>query len=224
VMYCLSPTSLNLYLNCPRCFWLAIVKNVKRPSSPMSSIPIKMDSIIKNYFDRYRAVGELPPILRGQVTGRLTQGMPTTLRHEEENGILLWGRPDDYFEFEDGATVPFDHKTRSGPPGDIHPAYKLQMSVYSYLLRLNGYKTADNALFGFYFPDESDLHIGMRIRCMVVKVATDPDGVKNLVTRACDVLHGSMPEAAENCRYCSWNEEIQKLLPPTSPLIKETEG
>jgi len=48
--YRLSPSNLNLMQDCPRCFWLTMVKKIKRPSGPMSSIPIKMDSIIKNYF------------------------------------------------------------------------------------------------------------------------------------------------------------------------------
>ena len=99
--YKLSPSSLNLLEDCPRCFWLHYNKKIKRPSGPMSSIPIKMDSIIKHYFDRYREKGELPPMIREAVRGKLPEDMPKTLKHNEEHGIILWGRPDEYFELED---------------------------------------------------------------------------------------------------------------------------
>lgn len=39
--YKLSPSSLNLLEDCPRCFWLKMVKKIKRPMGPMSSIPSK---------------------------------------------------------------------------------------------------------------------------------------------------------------------------------------
>lgn len=206
--YNLSASRLNLFQDCPRCFWLAMIKNVKRPSGPMSSIPIKMDSIIKNYFDKYRAIGELPPIIAGQVTGRLPKDMPKTLQHEEDNGILLSGRCDDYIELEDGAMAPFDHKTKSRPPKDIHPAYRLQLDVYSYLMQMNDYKTANKAFLAYYHPDFSDLHNGMRIYCTVIEVITNPDHVQDIMLKARDVLNGSMPEPGENCGYCRWVEKI----------------
>lgn len=74
--YKLSPSSLNLLEDCPRCFWLKMVKKIYRPMGPMSSIPIKMDSIIKHYFNKYRDLGQLPPIIEGKVTGWLAIGMP----------------------------------------------------------------------------------------------------------------------------------------------------
>jgi len=209
--YNLSASRLNLFQDCPRCFWLAMIKNVKRPSGPMSSIPIKMDSIIKNYFDKYRAIGELPPIIAGQITGRLPKNMPKTLQHEEDNGILLWGQPDDYFELEGGAMAPFDHKTKSKPPKDIHPAYRLQLDIYSYLMQMNDYKTANMAFLAFYFPDDSELHNGMNLHCTVVEVNTNPHHIKELINTAMDVLTGSIPRRGENCEYCKWVEKIHGI-------------
>ncbi|PJE50498.1 MAG: hypothetical protein COV29_03765 [Candidatus Yanofskybacteria bacterium CG10_big_fil_rev_8_21_14_0_10_36_16] len=51
----LSPTSgLNLYRDCPRCFWLAYNKSVHRPRGIFPSLPGGMDLVIKDYFDQYR--------------------------------------------------------------------------------------------------------------------------------------------------------------------------
>lgn len=209
--YKLSPSSLNLLEDCPRCFWLHMVKKIKRPSGPMSSIPIKMDSIIKHYFNTYRELGVLPPIIHGKITGKLAVDMPKTLTHEEENEITLTGRPDEYFELEDKNIVAFDHKTKSKAPEDVHSSYQLQLNVYSYLLKAMGYKTTNKAYLAFYYPDDCELHNGMCIHCTVIEVKTNPSHAKELVNKAYNVLNGPMPKHSNNCEYCKWHQEIIKF-------------
>jgi hypothetical protein len=208
--YYLSPSSLNLYLDCPRCFWFAMVKNVKRPSGPMSSIPIKMDSIIKSYYNRYRG-GILPPMLKGQVKGRLAVGMPVTLRYEPLNGVFLQGRPDDYVEQNNENVVVLDNKTSSKAPQEIHPSYRTQLDSYTYLLMRNGYKTIPKAYVAYFFPGESDLHKGMNMTCNVIEVCTDPNRIENLLRKAVKVLYGSVPNPGRFCRYCEWTRSLTNL-------------
>lgn len=205
--YKLSSSKLNLMVTCPRCFWLAMIKNVKRPASPMSSIPIKMDSIIKHYFNGYRG-NQLPPILNGKINGRLAVGMPLTLRSDVGNGIVLWGRPDDYIELEDSVIVVLDHKTASKTPTVVHPSYKLQMSVYSYLLNEMGYKTTNKAYLTYFTPDDCDLHNGMKINCSIIEVTTDSSHVVDLMDTAYEILNGAMPEPGEHCEFCRWAQDI----------------
>jgi len=50
-MYKISPSTINLMLECPRCFWLQIVKNIKRPAGIFPSLPSGMDKILKVHFD-----------------------------------------------------------------------------------------------------------------------------------------------------------------------------
>ena len=71
----LSPSTLGLFKECPRCFWLHIKKNHKRPQGPFPSLPSGMDTVIKNYFDKYR--GALPPELEGKVDGVLFNDLKT---------------------------------------------------------------------------------------------------------------------------------------------------
>lgn len=210
--YCLSPFTLNLLEDCSRCFWLAMVKKIKRPSGPVSSIPVKMDSIIKHYFDNYRSRGELPPLVHGQVQGTLPIGMPKSLKYDVGNGIVLWGRPDDYLEDYEGRMAPFDHKTRSRSPDTVHDSYRLQLDVYSYLLRMNGYNTSDKGFIAYYCPDDSDLHDGMRIHCKVIEVAINLGSVDTLILKACDILNGAIPDSGLDCEYCKWASAVQNEL------------
>ena len=77
--YKLSPSSLNLLQDCPRCFWLHFNKKIKRPSGFMTRIANKIYSITKIYFNNHRKTGQLPPIVAGQVEGKLAKDMPQLL-------------------------------------------------------------------------------------------------------------------------------------------------
>lgn len=52
-------------LECPRCFWLHIVKKIKRPQMVFPSITNGMDRVLKEHFDRFMERGEIPPEIRG---------------------------------------------------------------------------------------------------------------------------------------------------------------
>ena len=65
----LSPSTLNLFLECQKCFWLDQVKGIHRPRGIFPSLPGGMDGLIKKYFDKYRALGKLPPELEGKLDG-----------------------------------------------------------------------------------------------------------------------------------------------------------
>jgi len=137
--------------------------------------------------------------------------MPKTLKIEMDNGITLWGRPDEYIKLEDNNIVALDHKTKSKEPDDVHPSYKLQLDVYSFLLKKMGYNTISKAYLAFYYPDECELHEGMPFNCTVIEVKTNLSRVDKLVDKAYNILNGEMPESNENCDYCKWNQEIIKI-------------
>ena len=204
----ISPTSLNLLEECSRCFWLKVMKGVDKPSMPPASIIMKIDSILKKYFDKYRELNVLPPIIAGQANGKLPKEMPHTLYYQENETLMVVGKPDDYFELADGSIVPFDHKTRSSPPVSTHSAHQLQMDVYSYLLEKNGYKTTEIAYLAYYYPSDCDVHDGLSMDCKVVEVKTSIERAKTLIKKAIQVIEGEAPEPNKECKYCNWAKGI----------------
>ena len=204
----LSPSTLNLMLDCERCFWLQIMKGIRRPQGPMASIAIAMDSILKHYFEHFRQLNKLPPLLDGKIKGSLPKEMPKTLYYE--NGeVKLYGRPDEYLELPKGEIVPFDHKTKSKPPENTHKAYQLQMDVYSFLLEANKYKTTNKAYLAYYYPEKCMVHEGMDVKVHIMEVVTNPKRVDKLLKQASDVL--SMEDdvnPGSNCQFCSWAKGV----------------
>ena len=206
-----SPSSLNLLEECPRCFWRQMDKKIKRPRGPWASIPLKMDRIIKGYFNKYRYQHQLPPMIKGKIPGHLAIDMPRKLNVPLYNGFSVCGKPDDYLTLDDGSIVVLDHKTKSQAPVSVHKAYELQMNVYSYLLERMGYKTVDRAYLAYYYPSDCDLHNGMPFSCKVIEQKTNPLDAIKIIGKAFKVLSGEIPEPDENCEYCKWNQEFTKF-------------
>ena len=60
----ISPSSMKLIEECPRCFYQQIVNKISRPSVPFPSLPSGVDKMLKERFDRFMQKGQLPPELK----------------------------------------------------------------------------------------------------------------------------------------------------------------
>lgn len=58
----ISRTKLELFLNCPRCFYLDRRLGIGRPSGPPFTLNSAVDKLLKAEFDVHRANGEQHPI------------------------------------------------------------------------------------------------------------------------------------------------------------------
>ena len=165
--YKLSPTSINLMLECPRCFWLQLVKKIKRQEGIFPSLPGGMDMILKKHFDRFMQRGELPPEIREYGVGNgyklfndkakldIWRSNQKGIQYKDKtSGILLRGAVDNLLEKGEKLVV-LDYKTRRYPlKEDTHEHYQTQMDIYNFLLRMNGYDTENYAYLLFYYPRE----------------------------------------------------------------------
>ena len=210
----LSASTLKLYLDCPRCFWLHLNKKVERPRGPFPSLPSGMDRVLKNYFDGYRQQGQLPPLIRDALRGTLTKEPLTLGFTDAANGARLWGKLDDCVILADGRHAPLDHKTRASAPDDISYSeqyYKFQMDVYSLLLERNNYPISKTAYVVYYFPLDGTLHEGVPFGVKIHEIATDPAGAYETFQAARQALAEPMPASALACGYCRWAQLHQAL-------------
>src|SRR3954465_12407047 len=58
-----SRSKIELFMQCPRCFWLDVRLKVKRPEGPPFNINKAIDELFKKEFDTYRVKGEPHPIM-----------------------------------------------------------------------------------------------------------------------------------------------------------------
>lgn len=203
----LSPSSLNILLECPRCFWLYINKGIKRPSIPVATITTGLDKVIKEYFNLFRAKDALPSILEGKVPGKLIRNLPHKGWLEfmdNEIGARLGGYLDECLDLGDNFYAALDHKTRGSRPADTHRAHQFQMDVYTFLLGKNGLPTKDLAYLIYYIPKVFATAKTIEFDVFPVEVKTDPLRAKKVFYEAVEMLKESIPSAAKECEFCKW--------------------
>lgn len=210
----LSPTSLNLFLGCPRCFWLDKRKQIKRPRGIFPSLPSGMDLAIKAYFDKYRIKGELPKEIKNEIKGRLFPDIATlekwrnwkitNLRYEDKPyNVVLTGAIDDCV-IEDNVFIPLDYKTRGSElKDDPRRYYQTQLDCYCLMLESSGYKTKGLAYLIFYWPQEAKDNGLFKFQVRLIQVKTDIQSVKKIIKDAAILLSSDIPKPQANCEYCN---------------------
>ena len=210
----LSASTLKLYLECPRCFWLHLNKKLPRPRGPFPSLPTGMDTVLKRYFEIYRKRGTLPPLIDGRLHGTLiTEGLSLGFT-DRTLGVRLFGKLDDCLILGDGRHAPLDHKTRASAPADLgytQTYYKFQMDVYSLLLERNGFPISRTAYVVYYYPLEGQLHEGFPFGVTIHQVDTDPEGAYQTFQTAHRLLAGPLPLPSDTCKFCQWVTTMRQV-------------
>ena len=215
-MYKLSPTSLNLMLECPRCFWLAIVKKIKRPESIFPSLPSGMDKILKEHFDRFMEKGELPPELKEQECAKdgcklfddkeklkiWRNNLKGLEYYDQKEDVLLHGAVDNIL-VKGKKLIVLDYKTRGYPlKEDTHEHYQLQLDIYNFLLRKNGYSTEDYSYLLFYYPNKVLSTGEVIFDTKLIKMKISAESGEKIFKKAIELIKEEMPEAGKECGFC----------------------
>jgi len=214
--YTLSPSTLNILEDCPRCFWLHFNENIRRPTFPFPSLPSGIDRVLKDYYDSYRAKKKLPPELEELRGAKLYDDVEKLdewrsfgkgLRWKDKKNNIIRGTIDDLLE-KDGKLIVVDYKTRGFPlKEDTADYYKMQLHMYNFLLEKNGQKTHDYSYLIFYRPEKVRKSRIITFNTDLVKVETSAKDAEKFLKKALKTLKGDMPERSEECGYCKWAEE-----------------
>ena len=211
----LSPSSLNLFLECPRCFWLQINEGIHRPRGIFPSLPGGMDGVIKIYFDKYREKDKLPPEIEGKIKGKLVRDQEllkkwrnwrTGLEYKDNGtGATLFGALDDCLE-DSGKYLPLDYKTRGSAPreGDSEKYYGNQIDCYALLLEENGYPVGEFGYLIYYYPKEVKENGVVVFDIKPIELKIDPERARKTIWDAIKLLSGPIPPHHSECEYCIW--------------------
>lgn len=157
-----SRSKIELFMQCPRCFWLDVRLKITRPQTAPFNINKAIDELLKKEFDGYRIKSEPHPIM----TDNQLKAVPYA--HEKLNdwrenfvgvqalhkptNLLVFGAVDDLWTNPEGEVIVVDYKaTSKDKEVSIDSAwqisYKRQMEVYQWLLRANDLVVSDTGYF-----------------------------------------------------------------------------
>jgi hypothetical protein len=210
--YKLSPSSLSLMQECPRCFWLAQHKVWSRPSGIFPSLPSGMDSILKKHFDKFMEINKLPPelcdnheckdmkLFSDKDLLKVWRSNLKGISFTNEEGNILHGAVDNLL-VKGKKIIVLDYKTRGFPlKEDTHEHYQHQLDIYNFLLRKNGYETEDYAFLLFYHPKEVLANGDIVFNKDLVRMKIDVKNAENIFNNAIKLLNEECP--TKTCEWC----------------------
>ncbi|NCU42517.1 MAG: hypothetical protein EOM19_07450, partial [Candidatus Moranbacteria bacterium] len=159
----ISRSKIDLFLNCPRCFYLDRRLGTGRPPGFPFNLNSAVDALLKKEFDMHRANHSQHPLMKqygidavpfehskmDEWRDSLRKGIQYL---DEETNLLITGGVDDVWITPDGELLIVDYKATS-KNGEVsldaewHIGYKRQMEIYQWLFRKNGFRVSDTGYF-----------------------------------------------------------------------------
>jgi len=220
----LSPNSINLYYECPFCFWLEKRLGIRRPQPFPYALNIAVDSLLKKEFDIYRKKREPHPLL---IDNNIQAGLFSDqnklnqwrsnfegIRYYDPNiEATLFGAVDDVLEFPDGKLAPLDYKSTGSKVPTVYDRFQIQMDIYTFLLEKNGFSTTKKGYLAFYVVDkENGFGDRLPFRKELYEITTDPTYVQGLFEEAVKLLRNNKPPGhRKDCQYGQWFKRVVKF-------------
>lgn len=229
----LSRSKIELFMQCPRCFWLDVRLKIKRPDGPPFSINKAIDELFKKEFDVYRAKGKPHPLMtdnqikavpfkhdnldqwRENFVGVFTLHKPTNLH--------IFGAIDDVWVNPEGELIVVDYKATAkanevGIEADWQISYKRQLEIYQWLLKQNGFKVNKTGYF-VYTNGRMDLdgfNDRIEFRTKVIPYEGDDSWVDPTLLKMKACMDDDMPGVGESamggpCEYCTYARKRTEL-------------
>ncbi len=217
----ISPKTLDLYFECPLCFWLEKNKEIKRPILFPYQLNVEVDEILRQDFDSYRKKGGKHPLIEANnIPAKLFQDQALLDKWRDINcGIgysdqnlkaTLFGIIDDVLDFGQGKLAPFDYKSTANSIPKVYDRFQMQMDVYTFLLEKQGYSTPRKGILAFYVVDkENPFKDKLPFRKEIYIIKTDPGYVQGLFEEAVKFLKKPAPKKhSRECLFGRWLKQV----------------
>ncbi len=228
-----SRSKIELFVQCPRCFWLDVRLKITRPSSPPFRINSAIDELLKKEFDSYRQKQEPHPWMADNQIKAVPMQHPdldqwrhnftgVTALHKPTN-LHIFGAIDDVWIDEDGKLIVVDYKAtaKAGEvslDADWQMSYKRQLEVYQWLLRQNGFDVSNTGYF-VYTNGRLDLDgffDKVEFRTKIISYQGDASWVEPTIVKLKACMDGDMPAVGVaamggDCDYCTYARQRTEL-------------
>lgn len=232
--YRISRSKIDLFLECPLCFYLDQRLGVGRPPGFPLSLNIAVDELLKKEFDIHRADGTAHPFMTSYGLDaipfkheRMDEWRDSLKRGVEyvhpETNLSVRGGVDDIWVNPKGELIVVDYKATSKRDeitleGDLGVQYKRQMEVYQWLLRQNGFTVSETGYFVYVNGNKDKEAFDKKLEFDVVLLPCvgNPSWIEPLLPKikSC-LMNEKPPKHASECDFCAYRKaarDVQALL------------
>ena len=229
----LSRSKIELFTECPRCFYLDNKLGTARPRGPAFNLNIAVDELFKKEFDVLRKKGEPHPLMienkidaipfEHKSMDEWRDNFSGITYKDEATGFTISGAIDDVWVKPDGSLIIVDYKATSKDEkieslsnSGWEESYRRQMGVYQWLFRKNGF-TVDDAGYFVYAnvrKDQADSFDNvLNFETTLIPITGETDWIDDAIKNIKPCLDSEdIPEIGEACEFCPYREACGKKL------------
>ncbi len=219
----ISRSKVDLFLNCPHCFYLDVRLGVKRPPGFPFNLNSAVDALLKKEFDHYRAENLPHPYMTGaglhaipyqntQLDTWRSNFKGVSFVHEATNFETFGAVDDIWFDLDTKEIIVVDYKATSKADAvtldaDWQIGYKRQMEFYQWLLRQNGFNVATQGWFVYCngIKDKSIFNNRLDFTVSMLPYVGNDNWVEPALHAIKECLDSDViPAAAAECEYCQY--------------------
>lgn len=235
--YQLSFSSIDLFLQCTRCFYNHLRLGIKRPGPDAESfkLPKIVEERIRKEFDLFRGWKPHPTIMADHqidaipldhkllsVWRNSNYGKGGIRFYDIKLNLTLLGVVDDIWESLEGELIICEYKTTSTFPGEAiqknwwYESFKRQVSFYAWLFKMNGYKVYHIGYFVYcnglkdgttFLPFDKRLEFEVTPSAYTI----DDSWIESTLSAIKECLVSEIiPEPLISCKYCKYANAIKK--------------
>lgn len=225
----LSRSKIDLFLQCPRCFYLDNKLGTARPPGFPFNLNSAVDALLKKEFDIHRAEKSSHPImdqygidavpLEHRDINTWRENFKGVTHKHDPTGFTVSGAVDDVWVNPEGELMVVDYKSTSKDEKiealdqDWHIGYKRQMEVYQWLLRQNGFEVSNTGYFVYANAgkDKEAFDGTLEFDVTLIPYEGDDGWVEETILKIKETLDSdSIPEEGEDCDYCTYRNYAGK--------------
>jgi len=225
----LSRSKIDLFLECPRCFYLDRRMGVGRPPGYPFSLNSAVDFLLKKEFDMHRRKATAHPLMKTynidaipykhEMMDEWRENFKGVQYLHEPTNLIITGAVDDVWVNPDGDLIVVDYKATS-KDGEVtldaewQIGYKRQMEVYQWLLRKNRFEVSDTGYFVYCNgrTDREAFDGKLEFEVTIIPYDGDDRWVDGAVDNAYKCLiNKSIPDANDDCDYCRYRNAVKKV-------------
>lgn len=228
----LSRSKIDLFMECPRCFYLDNKLGLARPKGPSFTLNIAVDELLKKEFDVHRTNGTPHPLMKeyGVDAIPFSHKDMDLWRHNftgiqyfhEPTDFLITGAIDDVWKDSKGNLMVVDYKAtaKDGKMEALDDTkwqtqYKRQMEVYQWLLRKNGFQVSDIGYFVYVNGKKDRKAFDGKLEFDVTLIphkGKDTWIEKELQKIKACLDDSRIPEYSRGCDFCSYLKTMGDVL------------
>lgn len=233
----ISRSKIELFMQCPRCFWLDARLKITRPNSPPFNINKAIDELFKKEFDVHRKAGTPHPIMKKaglkakpfqhEDMDKWRENFVGVVYLHEPTNLHIFGAVDDIWVDEKGNLIVVDYKATAkekpvkelGPEGGWQDMYRRQMEIYQWLLRQNGFDVSDTGYFVYATgtTDRDGFNNVVEFETYLIPYTGKTDWVEDTIKKMKKVMDSDrMPAVGKaamggTCEFCEYAKKRTEL-------------